>query len=658
MEECNPLVDEINRDIERINLHRSDVRGEKIKILEFKTTEGANKNLNDEFRKMHSEEFKVYGEILNARMNTKHEIQADGGSKSKKLKLGAEKLRSEKSKKQKTIEDLEETIKKIKKESLQLYNTHKNNLTITKGDCESFFEDDQKELSTNLNQLKSAYEGLENVVCRLYFECAALDYFGSLRAIVKLTEHGKIKHPSSCTERDLTEFYVNYSYRAPIGMYCETFDKFEDYVKEEDSKKDKYEIAASDLIRIAKEAAKGTYIAHEKNYADLVRESLKQFGEWDVAQENITKASHSGSGIGSHDDKSRVESDGIIYQTNNRGYLLHLEIKPAFSKGIPQAMTCYHRYTCKKIKTASDKKIAACIHPAVIMFFDGYVLFLYGAVLAHQISIQPLIRPIDLMADNARSDLSAVLFALDKSLKELDEYYDVYYANAPDWRGDQQESIAQFPIIKYTNCVGYKFDKSLMKNIVEAKKYMKTTTVLTKDSSKSGDVKQEEMAPVFPILYTAKYDGEYDIVIKFMRTYCIDAHELCAEAKCAPEVKYYENNRTYQVVIYKEFKGEPFSKNDHGTNRTVKENLQKALDVLHDDGFVFGDLRPPNILVNEKFEVNLIDFDWSGKEGVGWYPEVVNSSIVWPEGVNYGRRLERRHDNVMFNQLYKRMPDD
>uniref|UniRef100_T1IM59 Protein kinase domain-containing protein n=1 Tax=Strigamia maritima TaxID=126957 RepID=T1IM59_STRMM len=413
-------------------------------------------------------------------------------------------------------------------------------------------------------------------------------------------------------------------------MYCETFDKFDGYVKE-GNKDEKFMIIAGDLIRNAKEAAKGTYVGDEAGYVSEVYKSLEKFGKWKIIKQNITNVSRSGSGSGSGLDpgsdagnKSKVKSDGIIHQSNKRGYLLHLEVKPAFSTGIPQALIYYHRYTSLKIKSKG------CSHPAVIMLLDGYVLFLYGAVLAHQISVQPLIRPIDLMAENAHSEAA---------------------------KGDKQQSIAYFPIIKYANRVEYNFQQSLMKNIVEAKEYMKTTNVWipVKKSSKKGcgdERKKIKVAAVFPMLYKAKYDGT-NVVIKFTRTYCIAAHKACA-SKYAPRVIYYEDNRTYQVVIYEEFMGKPFSKTDHGTNSTAIGNLKAALKVLHDGGFVFGDLRPPNILVNDESEVNLIDFDWSGENGEGRYPEVVNSSIVWPEGVNYGRLLRKEHDDYMFNELEKR----
>uniref|UniRef100_T1J201 KY-like immunoglobulin-like domain-containing protein n=1 Tax=Strigamia maritima TaxID=126957 RepID=T1J201_STRMM len=301
---------------------------------------------------------------------------------------------------------------------------------------------------------------------------------------------------------------------------------------------------------------------------------LRLLSDWingRLKDDTITTASGSTSGI---------KCDGVIHQRNRKEYLLHLLIKPAFKEGVPEALSYYYRYTCEKIKTAKDPKITNCCHPAIIFFYDGYVLFLYGAVITHQVSVQPLIRPIDLMAVDALIEFSAVLYALDKSLGELDNFYD-----------KEQEQIAHFPIIRYTNLEEYEFKRENMKNIVPAEEYMK-------------------------IDYE---DGE-----QVVRD-CVDAHKLCAERGFAPRVKYHEDNKTYHVVICERFEGGRFS-------NEIKTQLRNVLDALHEGGFVFGDLRPPNILMDEKSRVNLIDFDWSGRDGVDRYPELVNSQIK-PDGV-------------------------
>ncbi|KAN0112154.1 hypothetical protein V8E52_007894, partial [Russula decolorans] len=42
--------------------------------------------------------------------------------------------------------------------------------------------------------------------------------------------------------------------------------------------------------------------------------------------------------------------------------------------------------------------------------------------------------------------------------------------------------------------------------------------------------------------------------------------------------------------------------------------VEKVLTQLHDQGYVFGDLREPNILFDTDNQVKFIDFDWCG-----WY---------------------------------------
>ena len=49
--------------------------------------------------------------------------------------------------------------------------------------------------------------------------------------------------------------------------------------------------------------------------------------------------------------------------------------------------------------------------------------------------------------------------------------------------------------------------------------------------------------------------------------------------------------------------------------------VRRAITELHDAGSVFGDLRAPNVMFQrDTKKALLIDFDWSGKEGVVHYP--------------------------------------
>ena len=55
------------------------------------------------------------------------------------------------------------------------------------------------------------------------------------------------------------------------------------------------------------------------------------------------------------------------------------------------------------------------------------------------------------------------------------------------------------------------------------------------------------------------------------------------------------------------------------SDANASEQTKEAIKKLHDGGFVFGDLRPPNVLFSGG-RVLLIDFDWAGKSGEAQYP--------------------------------------
>lgn len=62
-------------------------------------------------------------------------------------------------------------------------------------------------------------------------------------------------------------------------------------------------------------------------------------------------------------------------------------------------------------------------------------------------------------------------------------------------------------------------------------------------------------------------------------------------------------------------------RNSHST--VVVEALRRAIQKLHADDLVFGDLREPNVLVSGQ-SVMLVDFDWCGKAGEARHPSDVN----------------------------------
>ncbi|KIK92208.1 hypothetical protein PAXRUDRAFT_13348 [Paxillus rubicundulus Ve08.2h10] len=58
-------------------------------------------------------------------------------------------------------------------------------------------------------------------------------------------------------------------------------------------------------------------------------------------------------------------------------------------------------------------------------------------------------------------------------------------------------------------------------------------------------------------------------------------------------------------------------------------DIRKKLKDLHNGGFVHGDIRDTNILVNNNGKFMIVDFDWAGKINEARYPPYVNREDIW-----------------------------
>jgi serine/threonine protein kinase len=88
-----------------------------------------------------------------------------------------------------------------------------------------------------------------------------------------------------------------------------------------------------------------------------------------------------------------------------------------------------------------------------------------------------------------------------------------------------------------------------------------------------------------------------------------------------------------------------------GVPTTLKAQIQLALKHLHDNGFVFGDLRAPNIMITKNEEVKLIDFDWADMHGKSQHPLLVSPILEWPANVKGSSVMEPWRDNDMLTRL-------
>jgi RIO-like serine/threonine protein kinase len=85
----------------------------------------------------------------------------------------------------------------------------------------------------------------------------------------------------------------------------------------------------------------------------------------------------------------------------------------------------------------------------------------------------------------------------------------------------------------------------------------------------------------------------------------------------------------------------------------IYDGVKQAIDILHTESIVFGDLRLPNIVITELQIPMLIDFDWCGTHGIDRYPSSLNdlSSIGWHEEVVRNGIMYMEHDTFMFKAM-------
>ncbi|KAI0054827.1 hypothetical protein BV25DRAFT_1816451, partial [Artomyces pyxidatus] len=158
---------------------------------------------------------------------------------------------------------------------------------------------------------------------------------------------------------------------------------------------------------------------------------------------------------------------------------------------------------------------------------------------------------------------------------------------------------------------------------------------------------------------------------KFCESYCADAHRLLAEAGLAPALHLCTAVvGGFQMVVMDYVEGETayrrFRKYNAGKQKYfdcvvpegIRGDVERAISLLHDAGFVYGGLRRPDILVTskdgaEKNGAMLIDFDWAGRAGQTRYPFLINKSkeCVWADGVMAGGEIKPQHDRDMLSRL-------
>ncbi|CAG8679173.1 403_t:CDS:1, partial [Paraglomus brasilianum] len=134
--------------------------------------------------------------------------------------------------------------------------------------------------------------------------------------------------------------------------------------------------------------------------------------------------------------------------------------------------------------------------------------------------------------------------------------------------------------------------------------------------------------------------GDTPLVVKFTQRYNADAHRLCANNGFAPKLLYIGENevRGWKIIVMEHIDGPTLymAKLNREYYGALLADIREAVQKLHEQDIVFGDLRGTNIIINEasrKHCAMLVDFDWAGSHHKDCYPYGINPEIKWAPGV-------------------------
>jgi len=139
------------------------------------------------------------------------------------------------------------------------------------------------------------------------------------------------------------------------------------------------------------------------------------------------------------------------------------------------------------------------------------------------------------------------------------------------------------------------------------------------------------------------------VVVKFTPKYCHAAHEIAQAKNFAPVLWFYEEVHTVGmfVVVMDFIEGESLGEDSALSEELVRE-LREVLGALHGHNLVYGDLRPPNVIISDHGPM-LVDFDWAGEEGTARYPADINMGVLWHRDVKPCGLIHRDHDIHMLD---------
>ncbi|KAK6987832.1 Proteinkinasesubdomain-containing proteinPKL ccin9, partial [Favolaschia claudopus] len=277
--------------------------------------------------------------------------------------------------------------------------------------------------------------------------------------------------------------------------------------------------------------------------------------------------------------------------------------------------------------------------PTYVVAVGGPWLAILGAVITSRCIVQRFtdfmwLGPRNALANNDHvRQVARVLFALKGALADSQLFQDSLPISPPI-------SDEPLPSRFFPHVTSYVAEGS-------QEKYFKYVAPLERD-------------PTCVTFHCRALEDDADIVVKFVRSYGEAAHRLLAGRGLAPQLLYcglVDAAASYsgiKMVVMGFVAGKTLSwlKMKQVIPQHLGDELASILDVLHRAGFVYGDLREPNImLTDDAKKVQLVDFDWAGKVGEACYPISLSKSVQWPPGCHGLGLITQAHDMYMLAQM-------
>ncbi|KAF9565850.1 hypothetical protein CPC08DRAFT_141691 [Agrocybe pediades] len=378
-------------------------------------------------------------------------------------------------------------------------------------------------------------------------------------------------------------------------------------------------------------------------------------------------------------DKSIADGVHIHVVDNVRVASLIMELKrelddggsdPSIQAGLMMKRT-WIQANCASIR---DK----CCCPTLILAGGGPWMAVLGGVFTDKIIVQRLTDFLWVGNSSTHEDtrvyhFAKVLNALRECIIQLKAYYDFINSEGQPLELKSEEAHPRFfphPTTftnEKTQVISFQYLSAMEEN--------EPTCVTFKAKILAGDSRSGH------------------VVVKFVPRYSAEVHKFLAEKGYAPNLLYIgplpnvpKRSPAQHVAPYglslspMQMVVMEYVETSGSTPDNARTQLEAVLTALHARGYVFGDLRRPNILFDTEGVVKLIDFDWAGRYdqsiqedldclsgelrqklhisdnenqqgNYAYYPLNLSPSVDWAEGVKDLKPIRPAHDWDMLKKL-------